>query len=93
MLTLYPNLEVYVCSARLIKTLHKSGGGRVNDINFRMTFAEVLLGRCPRSRVDLLKPHTAERVEAKQQSQKKQHDARAVDRCFAAGEQVFVKNY
>ena len=36
--------------------------------------AELLLGRRPRTRLDLLKPHTAERVESKQQLQKERHD-------------------
>ena len=36
--------------------------------------AEMLLGRRPRSRLDLLKPHTADRVERKQLAQKSQHD-------------------
>jgi len=58
-----------------------------------VTPAELLLGRCPRSRLDLLKPHTAERVENKQLQQKKQHDRRAVDRRFEIGTSVFVKNY
>jgi len=55
--------------------------------------AELLLGRQPRSRLDLLKPHTAERVEKCQLRQKKQHDARARDREFKAGDNVFVRNY
>ena len=41
--------------------------------------AELLLGRSPRSRLDLLKPHTAERVEAKRQSHKK------IARCKSCG--------
>jgi len=55
--------------------------------------AELLLGKRPRSRLDLLKPHTAERVELQQQKQKAQHDARAQVRQFGVGEQVFVRNY
>ena len=55
--------------------------------------AELLLGRRPRSRLDLLKPHTAERVEDRQLRQKKQHDAKAVDRKLGVGERVFVRNY
>ena len=39
--------------------------------------SELLLGRHPRSRLDLLNPHTAERVEKKQLQQKEQHDARS----------------
>ena len=36
--------------------------------------SELLLGRCPRSRLDLLKPNTAEREESNQQKQKDRHD-------------------
>ena len=55
--------------------------------------AELLLGRQPRSRLDLLKPHTAEQVEKNQLRQKKQHDARARDRDLQPGDNVFVRNY
>ena len=55
--------------------------------------AEMLLGRQPRSRLDLLKPHTADRVENSQLRQKKQHDARAKDRELRVGDRVFVRNY
>ena len=52
--------------------------------------AEMLLGRRPKSRLDLLKPMTAERIEANQWKQKKQHDVRVNDRCFQEGDTVFV---
>ena len=39
--------------------------------------AELLLGRRPRTRLDLLHPNTAIKVEEKQQSQKKHHDIKA----------------
>ena len=55
--------------------------------------SELLLGRRPRSRLDLLKPHTAEQVEKKQSQQKQQHDARARKRKFEVGTDVFVRNY
>ena len=55
--------------------------------------AELLLGRRPRTRLDLLKPHTAERVERKQQEQKARHDSRGRSRTFVVGDTVFVKNY
>jgi len=44
-------------------TLHATTG---------MASVELLIGRRPKSRLDLLKPMTAERVEAKQLAQKKQ---------------------
>ena len=55
--------------------------------------AEMLLGRQPRSRLNLLKPRTADRVENSQLRQKKQHDARAKDRELRVGDRVFVHNY
>ena len=54
---------------------------------------ELLLGRRPRSRLDLLKPHTAERVESSQLKQKEQHDLRSRERKLDVGENVFVRNY
>ena len=55
--------------------------------------SELLLGRRPRSRLDLLKPHTAERVEKKQSQQKEQHDSRSRERHLEVGTNVFVRNY
>ena len=54
--------------------------------------ADLLFGRRPRSSLDLLKPNTADRVEHKQQKEKEQHDAKARNRCFAVGDDVFVRN-
>ena len=58
-----------------------------------MSPTEMLLGRRPKSRLDLLKPITAERAKANQWKQKKQHDAKASDRSFKEGDTVFVKNF
>ena len=55
--------------------------------------AELLLGRRPHTRLDLLRPNTAGRVEERQQQQKQQHDSRAKVRVLKAGETVLVKNY
>ena len=55
--------------------------------------AELLLGRCPRTRLDLLRPNTADRVEERQRQQKKQHDSKAKARTFKEGEAVLVKNF
>ena len=55
--------------------------------------SELLLGRRIRTRLDLLKPHTADRVERRQSQQKAQHDTRARPRKFELGETVFVKNF
>ena len=54
---------------------------------------ELLLGRRPRTRLDLLKPHTAERVEGKQQEQKGRHDTRSNVRSFEVGDAIFLKNF
>ena len=54
---------------------------------------ELLLGQCPRLRLDLLKPHTAERVESSQLKQKEQHNRRSRERKLDVGENVFVRNY
>ena len=55
--------------------------------------SELLLGRRPRTRLDLLKPHTAERVENRQQQQKTKHDSIAKSRKFQVGDTVFLKNH
>ena len=55
--------------------------------------AELLLGKRPRSRLDLLKPHTADRVERQQQKQKEQHDAKAKQRRLQVGDNDFVRNF
>ena len=44
-----------------------------------MAPAELLLRRQPRTKLDLLKPNTAQRIEQKQQSQKARHDAKSKD--------------
>ena len=54
--------------------------------------AELLLKRRPRSKLDLLRPNLAERVEWKQQSQKEQHDSRSKEREFSTGTKVWVRN-
>ena len=54
--------------------------------------AELLLKRQPRSKLDLLHPNLAERVERKQQSQKEQHDSRSKEREFSTGTKVWVRN-
>ena len=53
--------------------------------------AELLLGKRPRTRLDLLKPNTAERVENKQAKQVQQHKAK--NRNFEVNDSVFVRNY
>ena len=55
--------------------------------------SELLFGRRPRSILDLLKPHTAERVENRLLRQKEQHDATAKHRELQVGDRVFARNY
>lgn len=55
--------------------------------------AELLLGRRLRTRLDLLRPNTAARVEDKQLQQKARHDITAKHRVFVIGDTVFVKNF
>ena len=54
--------------------------------------AELLTGRKPRSRLDLLKPNVSARVESKQYQHKKDHDKSAKSRKFSTGQLVYVKN-
>ena len=44
--------------------------------------AELLLGRCRRTQLDLLRPNMADRVEERQRQQKKQHDSKAKARIY-----------
>ena len=55
--------------------------------------AELLLGRRPRTCLDLLRPNTSDRVERKQQQQKFRHDGCGQTRTFRIGDTVFVRNY
>ena len=50
------------------------------------------LKRRPISKLDLLRPDLAGRVEKKKQSQKEQHDSRSKDREFNIGTTVWVRN-
>ena len=55
--------------------------------------AEMLMGRRPRSRLDLLHPDIGERVQKRQLEQKEGHDQRCRQRQFTAGQTVWVKNH
>ena len=55
--------------------------------------AELLLGRIPRSQLDLLKPELSTKVQLKQESQKRNHDIHTKGREFQIGDQVFVKEF
>ena len=55
--------------------------------------AELLMGRWPRSVLDLLKPDVADRVKNKQEAQKTYHDRTAKYREFRVGDAVFVRDF
>ena len=55
--------------------------------------AELLLGRTPRTRLDLLKPNTAEHVERNQWQQKQHHDSTDKERMFEEKEDIFTRDY
>ena len=55
--------------------------------------SELLLGRRPRCRLDLVKPNILHRVESKQLSQKLNHDTTANVRSFQIDDPVLVKNF
>ena len=55
--------------------------------------AELLFGRPLRTRLDLVRPSVAVRVEKKQREQKKTHDRHATERTFQDGDPVFARDY
>ena len=55
--------------------------------------AELLMGRRPRSHLDLLRPNVTDRVSNKQERQKEGHDHGTVVRSYLVGEAVWVRNY
>ena len=56
----------------------------------RQSPAEMLLGRRPRSVLDLLHPDTATQVHKSQTRQKLNHDRHVRERTFTVGDQVYV---
>ena len=59
----------------------------------RISPAELLLGRQPRTKLDPLKPNTESIVENRQMNQKITHDRKARERTFAEGERVYARNF
>ena len=55
--------------------------------------AELMLGRQPRSQLNLLKPNITQKVEQKQFSQKLTHDKSSVTHDFQKGEEVYARNF
>ena len=55
--------------------------------------AELLMGRQPRSHLDLMRPQVSSRVHANQFRQKMAHDQRTRNRSFELGDTVFIKNF
>ena len=59
-----------------------------------MTLAEFLIGRKPRTHLDLLHPDLSKRVEEKQSYQKQYHDSsRTREREFKLGDSVYAWNF
>ena len=54
--------------------------------------AELLLGRIPRSHLDLIKPSISTKLKEKQFQQKKNFDVHAKQRSFKVGDSVFVRD-
>ena len=57
------------------------------------TPASLLFGRNPHTRLDLLKPNTAEQIESKQLTQKKSHDNSVKSRLFSDNQPVLACNF
>lgn len=57
------------------------------------TPAEMLMGRRPKSRLDLLRPDLRAKVVRKQEKQKEGHDLHARERQLKPGDNVYVKNF
>ena len=55
--------------------------------------AELLMGRRPRSQLDLMQPNVATRVFSSQVRQKMGHDQGTKDRAFSTNDLVFVRNF
>ena len=58
-----------------------------------MSPAKLLLGRCIRTRLDLLVPKTSEKVEYRQLQQKVCHDKSIARKPFKRGEKVYPRNF
>ena len=55
--------------------------------------AELLMGRRPRSLLDVVRPDLSKTVRQHQESQKCQHDRHAKTRQFSMGDTVFIRNF
>ena len=55
--------------------------------------AELLMKRSLKTRLDLIRPTLASRVEGAQSRQKANHDLRARERQFAVGDKVYARNF
>ena len=83
----------------------KGGSVEVNVLRFLLQYCitpqsttgispvEMLMGRRPRSRLDLAVPDIRNKVQKKQQTQKFNHDQRARSRTFLVGDTVNVRDF
>ena len=58
-----------------------------------IALAEMLLGRRPRTHLDLLIPDLSSKVQQRQQAQKSHHDQKTKERTFQTGDTVSVCNF
>jgi len=84
-----------------------SKGGDVNQklSNFLLTYrktpqsttmevpAMLLMKRIPRSRIDLIRPSVTQKIQEKQEVQKKHHDKHTKVKDFSVSEAVWVRDY
>ena len=95
-------------TVQVIKTaLKKSGEGSLETRLSRILFhyrltphsttgvspAELLLGRRPRSHLDLIRPDLSSRVQKSVERQKRGHDGRTRSRMFGEGDPVLLRNF
>ena len=55
--------------------------------------AELLLGRKPKSRLDLIYPEIGGKVRGSQMSQKQRHDLHVKERTMMGGDKVYARNF
>ena len=81
----YPESELLGCCSATGTHLIRTTTG--------MTPAELLVGRKPRSRLDLLRANIEQRVQSRQERQQADHDKHSRSRVFSNGESVYVENH
>ncbi|CAC5409228.1 unnamed protein product [Mytilus coruscus] len=75
------------------RAVFKEGMKKTNTITTAIAPAEMLMGRRPRSLLDLTYPNINSRVQQKQQRQKQSHDKTAQVRNFNVGDSVYILSH